>query len=141
MSDIYNLVTEEKAGYEKPIALADGWEWSMKHHLRLSFLYKNSQFETDNESRDKRPFKNVVRPVLNIQYRSEGFDVKDIEIYVDNPDKYFKSFLVQKFHDNWALKHSLDTFIDSLVEQYVDYGGVLVRKGNPPEIVDLQTLH
>jgi hypothetical protein len=36
----------------------------------------------------------------------------------------------------------MDTFIDQLVESYVDYGGVLVKnvKGVRPEIVDLRTI-
>ena len=142
MSSIYDYVTEQESGFKNPIILEEGWWWNFKEHVRKSYLYKNSQFERENEKRDKRPFKNVIRPILNIQYRTEGFDVKDIEIYVDNPETYYKSFLVQKFHDKWALRNEIDTFIDELVESYVDYGGVLVKnvKGVRPEVVDLRTL-
>lgn len=142
MTNIYDFVTEQKTAYNKPISVSDGWDWGMKEHLKRSFLYKNSQFERDNENRDKRPFKNIIRPILNIQYRTEGFDVKDIEIYVTNPEKYYKSFLVKKFHDKWALENEIDTFIDDVVESYVDYGGVLVRDLNEsrPEVIDLRTI-
>ena len=34
-----------------------------------------------------------IIPILNIQFRTEGFDVKDIELYVDKPDEYFKSLV------------------------------------------------
>ena len=140
--DIYAFIKQEESAYGKPIQLEDGWNWSMKEHLRRSFLYKHSQFEEHNDDRDLRPFKNIVRPILNIQYRTEGFDVKDIELYVDDPEIYFKSFLVKKFHETWALENSLDTFIDELVESYVDYGGTLVRIGKEarPEVVDLRSL-
>lgn len=140
--NIYDFVVEQKTAYNKPISVSDGWDWGMKEHLKRSFLYKNSQFERDNENRDKRPFKNIVRPILNIQYRTEGFDVKDIEIYVSNPEKYHKSFLTKKFHDKWALENQIDTFIDEVVESYVDYGGVLVRDlgENRPEVVDLRNI-
>jgi hypothetical protein len=140
--NIYDYVIEEESAYKKPINVSEGWDWSMKEHIKRSTLYKNSQFERDNENRDKRPFKNIVRPILNIQYRTEGFDVKDIELYVNNPESYYKSFLVKKFHEKWALNNEMDTFIDEVVESYVDYGGVLVKnvEGAKPEVVDLRTL-
>lgn len=142
MSNIYAYVEEQKSAFKNGIPLEEGWWWSFKEHIRLSFLYKNSQFDRNNEDRDKRPFKNIIRPVLNVQYRTEGFDVKDIEIYVDNQETYYKSFLVKKLHDKWALTNEMDTFIDELVESFVDYGGVLVKnvKGIRPEVVDLRTI-
>jgi hypothetical protein len=140
--DIYDLVKSEESNFFKPITLEDGWDWSMKEHLRRSFLYKHSQFEENNDNRRERPFKNIIRPILNAAYRTEGFDVKDIELYVDNPDIYFKSFLVDKYHDDWALDNSIDTFIDEVVVSYVDYGGTLVKNsgGIRPEVVDLRTI-
>src|SRR3990167_4720188 len=140
--NIYETVIEEKNAYLKPINVLEGWDWGMRDHLRKSTLYKNSQFEVQNDKRDKRPFKNIVRPILNIQYRTEGFDVKDIEIYVNNPETYYKSFLVKKFHDKWALDNEIDSFIDEVVGSYVDYGGVLVKNvnGAKPEVVNLLTL-
>ena len=138
----YEWIKGEEAAYLLPIYLIDGWAWSMRSYLRRSFLYKNSQFETSNDDRDRRPFKNIIRPILNIQYRTEGFDVKDIELYVDSEDKYHYSLLVDKFHNKWALKHQIDTFIDELVESYVDYGGVLTKNVNEerPEVVNLLSL-
>lgn len=142
MNNIYAYIDEQESGYKQGIPLEDGWYWSMKDHIRRSFLYKHSQFERNNDNRDKRPFKNIIRPILNIEYRTEGFDVKDIELYVDNPDTYYKSFLVKKYHDKWALENEIDTFIDEVVESFVDYGGVLVKnvKGVRPEVVDLRTI-
>src|SRR3990167_8118393 len=142
MENKYTWVKGEEAAYLKPIYLIDGWAWSMKDHLRRSFLYKNSQFELDNDDRDSRPFKNIVRAILNVQYRTEGFDVKDIELYVNEAENYYKSFLTRKFFENWALENGFDTFIDDLVESYVDFGGVLVKnvEGVKPEVVHLSTL-
>jgi hypothetical protein len=142
MKDIYSYVTTEESAFNKPINLVDGWSWNFKDHIRRSFLYKNSQFYEKNEDRKNRPFKNIIRPILNIQYRTEGFDVKDIELYVDDPKQYHKSFLVKKFHDTWARENEIDTFIDEVVESYIDYGAVLVKNVNGvrPEVVDLQTL-
>lgn len=136
----YEYIQNNEEGFQKPVELEEGWWWSMKEHLRLSYLYKHSQFDQNNDDRDLRPFKNIVLPILNISYRTEGFDVKDIEIYVNNPDLYYKSFLVRKYHEKWALENEVDTFIDQVVESFVDYGGVLVKEADKPEVVDLRTL-
>jgi len=140
--NIYDFITEKENEYALPIKLEEGWDWNMKDHLRRSYLYKNSQFEQENENRHLRPNKNIVLAILNIDYRTEGFDVKDIELYVDNPENYYKSFIVKKFHHKWALKNSMDILIDDLVEERADYGGVLVRKTQEavPVVVDLRTL-
>ena len=46
ITNIYDFVTDEIENYESPkgITLEDGYDWSMKQHLRRSFLYLNSQF-------------------------------------------------------------------------------------------------
>lgn len=139
---IFDFITSQVTKYSKPVEIEEGWFWNMRDHLKRSFLYLNSQFYDDNENRDLRPFKNIVLPILNIQFRTEGFDVKDIDLYVDNPDEYFKSLLVKKYHQVWALQVMLDSFIDEMVESYGTYGGALVRKTKSakPEVVDLRTL-
>ena len=139
---IFDFITTEITKYNQPITLEEGWDWSMKEHIRRSFLYLNSQFYEDNDNRHLRPFKNIVLPILNIQFRTEGFDVKDIELYVDNKDDYFKSLLVRKYHTKWALAEEIDTFIDEMVDSYATYGGALIRKTKKakPEIVDLRSL-
>lgn len=142
METIYGYIKEQESSYQKPITIDDGWNWSMKEHLRRSFLYKNSQFTDSNEDRYLRPNKNIVLAIMNVQYRTEGFDVKDIELYVNSKDEYYKSFLVKKYHDKWAPENFIDTFIDDLVVSYCDYGGVLVRNTNEsrPEVIDLKSL-
>jgi hypothetical protein len=142
METIFDFIVKQKSKYTQPVELADGWSWSMKEHLKQSFLYINSQFNENNDNRFLRPFKNIILPILNIEFRTEGFDVKDIELYVDNPDEYFKSLLIKKYHDKWALENQIDTFIDEVVESYCTYGGVLVRKTKQakPEVIDLKSL-
>ena len=142
METIFDYITKQKTKYAQSVEIEDGWSWNMPDHLRRSFLYLNSHFEEQNENRELRPFKNIVLPILNIQFRTEGFDVKDIELYVDNSDEYFKSLLVRKYHIKWALEKDIDTFIDEFVESYAGYGGALIRKtkGARPNVVKLRTL-
>ena len=94
--NIYDYIKEQEVAYQKPISLTDGWDWCMKDHLRRSFLYKNSQFEEENENRNLRPNKNIVLAIRNVQNRLEGFDVKDIDLYVDDADDYHLSLLTRK---------------------------------------------
>lgn len=138
--DIYSFIGEQERAFRLPISVTSNWEWGVVEHINKAVLYKNSTFITGKH--DNKPFKNIVRPILNLQYRAEGFDVKDIVLFVDNVYKSFKSFLIRKFHDKWARKVKLDTFIDKLVESYVDFGIALVKKTKQdiPEVVPLQRL-
>lgn len=140
--NIYDFIRKEQTAYSKPITLEDGWEWSMKEHLRRSFLYLNGQFLQNNSDRKLRPNKNIVLGMMNVQFRTEGFDVKDIELYIDNPDEYYKTPIVRKYHDKWARDNGIDTFIDDMVESYATYGGSLIRNRGEklPEVVDLRTI-
>ena len=142
MKNIYDFIEDEINDYDKDVELEDGWAWNMPAHLRRSFLYKNSQFEEENDDRDLRPNKNIILPIMNIQYRTEGFDVTDIQLYADNPDERDKSFLINKFHDKWAIENGIDTFIDDVVVSYCDYGGTLARNTDEakPEVIDLRSL-
>ena len=142
METIFDFIETQETEYSQPVELTEGWDWNMKEHLKRSYLYLNSQFSEDNDNRYNKPFRNIVLPILNIQFRTEGFDVKDIDLYVDNKDEYFKSLLIKKYHEKWALENEIDTFIDEVVESYCTYGGALVRKTNKskPEVIDLNSL-
>jgi len=148
MENIYDYITKETNAYLAPIQLensagiSSGWSWSMLEHLTRSFLYKNSQFEEENDNRTLRPNKNIILAIMNVSYRTEGFDVKDIELYVNDVHEAYKSMLVRKFHNKWALEQGIDTFIDETVESYADYGGALIRKSEEakPEVVDLRDI-
>lgn len=139
--NVYDFIKQEETAYQTlPVSVIDGYEWRMSDHIQKTVLYKNSQYSTGKN--DEKPFKNIMLPLLRLQYRSEGFDVKDIELYVDSPKDYYKSFLIRKFHEKWARDNGIDTFIDDMVECYVDFGGVLVKDVNDvrPEVVPMQRL-
>ena len=132
----YDYATTEEANFKtNRITIADGLEFNFYETIRLATLYKNSTYSTGKD--DNKPFKNITRPLLNLQYRAEGFDVKDIILFIDDAYEYYKSFLVRKFHEKWARENKIDTFIDEMVESYVDYGLALVKNVNTerPEVV------
>lgn len=139
--NIYDFVVTEETAYNTiPVMVTENYEWSMPKHINTTVLYKNSQYLSGKD--DNKPFKNIIRPILNLQYRAEGFSLKDIALFVNDSDKYYMSFLVSKYHEKWARKNKIDTFIDNLVESYIDFGGVLVKNINSvrPEVVKLQSI-
>lgn len=140
-STIADFITSQEAAYRQPVPINDTYSWSMPEHIKTTVNYKNSQLNTGNPG-GLKPVKNITRPILNVQYRAEGFDVKDIVLYVNSAKDYYKSFLVKKYHEMWARENNIDTFIDAMVESFVDFGGALVKyvNGKRPEIVPLQSI-
>jgi len=148
--NVYSYILgEEQTFRTAPITVYEGYEWSFYEHVRRTILYKNSTYAGYRSGRGysnrdlNKPFFNIILPILNLQYRATGFDVKDIELYVDEVKSYFKSFLVRKFHDRWAREEEIDTFIDECIESYVDFGGSLIKqlpKEPKPEVVPLQRI-
>lgn len=138
--NIYEFIKTEEANFKLPIQIAEGMEWNFFDHVRTTILYKNSTYKSGKD--DNKPFKNIIRPILNLAYRAEGFDVKDILLYINDSKEYYKSFLVKKFHEVWARQNNIDTFIDDLVESYVDFGGALIKNVNQerPEVVPFSRL-
>jgi len=141
--DIFEYVKSEKNNYEAGIGVlvAGNWHWRMYDHCNYSLLMKNGQFPLTQTKMGDRPQKNIILPILNVAYRTEGFDVKDIELYVNDSDKFHLSFLARKFYYNWAIENKFDTFIDDVVEA-LDYGFCLVKNVNSkrPEVVQPQQI-
>lgn len=140
-NDIFEFIKQQEAEYRLPIRLNDSWEWGMQDHIQTSELYNNSQLKTGKD--DFKPVKNITRPILNLQHRTEDIEVKDVQIYVDDSEKYHLSFLVKKYHDDvFVRENNIDEFFDQLNVSRIDFGGGLSKKlKNPaPEVVPLQSI-
>lgn len=142
-NDIFSYIQAQENEYNNTsgIPLAGKWSWSMKDHLETSFLYIHSQLKTGKN--DFKPVKNIIRPILNLQHRTEDIEVKDVAIYVNDPNKYHLSFLVKKYHDEvFVVENDIDTFFDELNVSRIDYGAGLCKQLNKPapEVVPLQTI-
>ena len=97
--DIFSFIKQEEANFQLPVQISLGYEWSMAKHLKLSTLYPLSQYDTGNS--DDKPFAQIMLPILNLQHRAEGFDVKEIILYVNSRKNYYKSFIVKKYHEKY----------------------------------------
>ena len=139
-NDIFQFITEQENNFTRSIPLNRKWNWSFKDHVELTELYSNSQ---SLGKTDWTPIKNITRPILNLQHRTEDIELKDVQIYVDDPDKYHLSLLVKKYHDDvFVQENDLDTFFDELNVSRIDFGGGLSKQLNKPapEVVPLQSI-
>lgn len=139
--DIFSYITQQESAYKQGIKLPGNWTWSMKDHLETSYLYINSQLKTGKD--DFKPVKNIILPILNLQHRTEDIEVKDVTIYVDEPNADHLSFLVKKYHDDvFVVENDMETFFDDLNISRIDMGAGLSKQlSSPcPEVVDLQSI-
>jgi hypothetical protein len=139
-TDIFQYITSQETAFKQGIEV-NTKRWSMKDHLTRSALYRDSDIVGE---KDKfTPIKNITRPILNLQYRTEDIDVKDVQIYVDDKDKFHLSFLVKKYHDDvFTQEYDLDSYFDALNQSRIDFGGGLSKsvKSPCPEVVPLQSI-
>lgn len=139
-SSIFDYIIYQEEAYQQPINI-NGWNWSMKEHIKTSFYYHHGRLLNGND--EDTPVKNITRPLLNLQFRAEDLDVKDIVLYVNDPDDYHLSFLVKKYHDDvFAVENNIDEFLDDVKESKVVFGGGLAKKMDRarPDVVPLQSI-
>lgn len=139
--DIYSYIRTEETNFQTAkTSIVSGWDWSFYDHIKNTIIYKYGQYISGKT--DDKPNKNIILPILRLRHRTEGFDVKDIELFVDDSKNHWKSFLVKKFHEYWARKNQVDTFVDESSETDIDFGGVLVKDTGEikPEVVPWQRI-
>jgi hypothetical protein len=142
--NVFDYIKQEETNWKTAqVPLTRSKSWNMYEHIERCTNVANAWFhQGGNDINDPRPYDDIVTPIINVAFRSEGFDVKDIIPYVDDVSENYKSFLVKKYHPQWARKNELDTFIDEVVETSIIYDLVLAKNVNNvrPEVVDLKTL-
>jgi len=140
--DVFSYITSEENNYRTVrIPLTNSKDWNMYEHIQRCTNVANGWFHRGNND-GTRPYNDVVTPIINVAFRSEGFDVKDIIPFVNDAKEYYKSFLVKKYHPQWARKNQIDSLIDEVVEGSIIYDLVLIKdvNGVRPEVVDLKTI-
>lgn len=138
--DIHTYITAQESQFTTPITLPGNWHWSFTEHCKLTYLYSHSQLSQGKT--EWTPVVNITKPILNLQHRTEDIDLKDVQIYVDDPENYHLSFLIKKYHDDVFVKENdLDTFFDELNVSRIDYGGGLSKStAESREVVDLHSI-
>ena len=141
-TDVFSYIkTNEKAFKQDRIPLTNSKDWNMSEHIERCKNVANAWFHSGKND-GTRPYNDIVTPIIDVAFRSEGFDVKDIVPYINDVNEHYKSFLVKKYHPRWARKEQLDYFIDEAVETSIIYDLLLVEDINEikPRVVDLTTI-
>lgn len=142
MSPVYEYIKQEENSWKtNRVPLTNSKDWNMSEHIERCHNVANGWFHTGKND-GNRPYNDIVTPVIDVAFRSEGFDVKDIVPFVDDAKESYKSFFIKKFHPQWARRNELDTFIDEVVESSIIYDLVLVKDINNvrPEVIKLQDI-
>lgn len=140
--NVFDYIKQEENTWKtEQVPLTNSKEWNMKDHIERCMNVANGWFH-NGENDGLRPYNDIVTPIIDVAFRLEGFDVKDIVPFVDDIEENYKSFLIKKYHPQWARKNELDTFIDEVVESSVIYDLVLIKNLNQsrPEVVKLQDI-
>lgn len=141
-SGIYSYIKAEESAFDtEEIKIGNNWAWNFKGHIQMIFHLKNSQFFT-GENNWLRSFKNLMEPILNLSYWAEDIEVKDVVFFTEEKMDRVLSFFLKKYHDEiYIKKYNLDTLFDEITEDDIDYGGVLVQKGQKmPEVLFLPSI-
>lgn len=140
--DVFSYITTEENNWKTArVPLTNSKDWNMREHIERCTNVSNAWFH-QGKNDGLRRYDDIVTPIINVAFRSEGFDVKDIIPFVDDVKENYKSFIVKKRHPQWARINQLDTFIDDVVETSVIYDLVIVKNVNNvrPEVIDLKTI-
>ena len=139
---IHDYIKSQESAYNtEEIRVGDNWMWSFKRHVQMIFHLKNGIFFT-GENNYLRIFKKIMRPILNLAYWSQDIEVKNIIFFIENEAGRILSFFIKKYHDEIYVKeNNIDTLLDNVTEEDVDYGGVLVQKGEKcPEVIKMPSI-
>jgi len=134
------IMSEEKSWKTDRVPLTNSKDWNMYEHIQRCKNVANAWFN-NGKNDGLRPYDDLVTPIINVAFRSQGFDVKDIVPYVNDAENYYKSFLIKKYHPKWARDNEIDTLIDTSVEGSIIYDLVIFKNiGGLPEVQPLESI-
>lgn len=140
--DIFSYIKNQETNWKiARVPLTSSKDWSMFEHIERCTAVSNGWFYSGKND-GLRPYDDLVTPIINVAFRSEGFDAKDIVPFVDDMNKNHLSFIIKKYSPQWNRKVELDTIIDDVVETSIIYDLALVKNLNRklPEVIDLKTI-
>ena len=87
--DVFAYITAEKNNWRTArVPLTGSKDWNMYEHIERCTNVANGWFHKGNND-GLRPYDDIVTPVINVAFRSEGFNVSDIMPFVNEANEYF----------------------------------------------------
>ncbi len=138
--DVFDYIKSQEVSWKTVrIPLTNSKDWNMSEHIERCYNVANGWFH-QGKNDGLRPYDDLVTPIVDVAFRARNFDVKDIVPFVNQAKLFYKSFIVKKYHQKWALENHIDTIIDEIVESSVIYDLVLVKNTDKPEVIPLQSI-
>ena len=83
-NDVFSYITTEENNFKTVrVALTSSKDWNMSEHIERCTNVANAWFHKGAND-GMRHYDDIVTPVIDVAFRTEGFDVKDIVPYVDD---------------------------------------------------------
>lgn len=141
VSNVYDYIKDGETNFKLSIPLTNSKDWNFQEHVERCFNVANGWYHK-NKNDGSIPFDDIVTPIIDVAFRSEGFDVKDIVPFIDSVGQEHKSHIIKKYHPVFARNEKLDDFIDETVETSIIYDLVLFEETTNilPTIVPLQKI-
>lgn len=99
--DVFSYIKAEENNWRtERVPLTGSKSWNMYEHIERCTNVANGWFHKGNNEDGLRPYDDIVTPIINVAFRSEGFDVKDIVPYVNDATKHYKSFIIKNVTHN-----------------------------------------
>ena len=96
--NIYDYIKSEETNWKTTrVPLTSSKDWNMSEHIERCTAVSNGWFY-QGANDGLRPYNDIVTPIIDVAFRTEGFDVKDIVPYVDSAKDFYKSFIIKKYH-------------------------------------------
>ena len=93
--DVFSYIKTEETNYKTiRIPITKSKDWNMYEHIERCKNVSNAWFHQGSND-GMRPYDDIVTPILNVAFRTEGFDVKDIVPFVDDAKNSYKSFIIK----------------------------------------------
>lgn len=139
---VFDYIKQQETSWKTSrVPIISSKDWNMAEHIERCTAVANGWFFTGKND-GLRPYDDLVTPIINVAFRSEGFDAKDIVPFVNKASNDHLSFIIKKYAPQWNRKVELDTIIDDVVETSIIYDLVIVKNLNKklPEVIDLKTI-
>ena len=82
--DSFSYILAEKNNWRTArVPLTQSKDWNMYEHIQRCKNVANAWYH-QGKNDGLRPYNDIVTPIIDVAFRSEGFDVKDIVPYVNS---------------------------------------------------------
>lgn len=125
----------------RPVQIVDGYYFDQRAMIKRAHLYAHSQFEGGNEDElGEKIFFQILVPRVRNSAKNLDLDTKNVGFRAINGKDYFRSWIYRRSAQQWMRDNKFGHFLNSIPEDLVSYGSVVVKKVPDEKIVEFVNL-